>query len=128
LIIQCRVVVLNYSLSYNFSLISTFILLFTIRDDYLISNPRFKKIWELIKSWTRVGHNRVGKLDDQILCSIATRITLQFLGSPGADLMLVLTLAGPSLIYDKRTAAQLNLNNELQLKWGSLLGFCGKTE
>jgi len=125
-----------YSLSYNFSLISTFTLLFTViiwlnrssrmqkrtswpRADYLISKPWLKRIGELIKSWTRVGLKRVGKLDDQILCSIAKRITLQFLGSPCVDRMLVFTLAGPSLVYVRRTAAQLNLNNELQLKWWS---------
>jgi len=85
------------------------------RTDYLISSPLFRRIGELIKSWTRVGLKRVGILDDQIPCSIAKRITLQFLGSPGADRMLVLTLAGSSLVYIRRTSAQLNLNNELLL-------------
>jgi len=111
-------------------LISTFIQLFTVilllnrssriqkraawpRADYLINKPRSKRIGELFKSWTRVGFKR---------------ITLQFLGSPGVDRMFVLTLAGPSLVYVRRTAAQLNPNNELRLKWGSLLGFCGKAE
>jgi len=89
------------------------------RANYLISKPRFKRIGELIRSWTRVGLKRVGILDDLILRSIAKRITLQFLGSPGVDRMLVFTLAGPSLVYVRRTAAQLNLNNELLLKWGS---------
>jgi len=89
------------------------------RADYLINKPRFKRIAELSKSWTRVGLKRVGKSDNQILCSIAKRITLQFWGLPGVDRMLVLTLAGPSLVYVRRTAAQLNLNNELRLKWGS---------
>jgi len=42
--------------------------------------------------------------------------------------MLVFTLAGPSLVYVRRAEAQLNLNNELQLKWGSQLGFCKKAE
>jgi len=89
------------------------------RADYLINKPRFKRIGELIKSWTRVGLKRVGKSDDQILCSIANRITLQFWGSPGVHRMLVFTLAGTSLVYVRRTAAQLNLNNELRLKWES---------
>jgi len=47
------------------------------RADYLISKPRFKRIGELIKIWTRVVLKRVGKLDDQIICSIAKRVTLQ---------------------------------------------------
>jgi len=42
-----------------------------------------------------------------------------FCGSPGVDRMLVFTLAGPSLVYVRRTAAQLILNNELRLKWGA---------
>jgi len=121
---------------HNISLVSTFIQRFKIlflfnrssrmqkrtawpRAAYLIIKPRFKRIGELIKSWTRVGLKRVGKSDDLILCSIAKRITLQFWGSPGVDRMLVFTLAGPSLVYVRRTAAQLNLNNELRLKWGS---------
>jgi len=45
--------------------------------------------------------------------------TLQFWGSPGVDRMLVFTLAGPRLVYVRRTAAPLNLNNELRLKWGA---------
>jgi len=81
------------------------------RADYLINKPRFKRIEELIKSWTRVGLKRVGKLDDKILRSIAKRITLQFWGSPGVDRMLVFTLTGSRLVYVRRTAAQLNLNN-----------------
>jgi len=93
---------------HNISLVSTFIQRFTIlflfnrssrmqkrtawpRADYLINKPRFKRIGELTKSWTRVGLKRVGKSDDQILCSIAKRITLQFWGSPGVDRMLVFT-------------------------------------
>jgi len=121
---------------HNISLVSTFIQRFKIlflfnrssrmqkrtawpSAAYLINKPRFKRIGELIKSWTRVGLKRVGKSDDLILCSIAKRITLQFWGSPGVDRMLVFTLAGPSLVYVRRTAAQLNLNNELRLKWGS---------
>jgi len=90
------------------------------RADYLIIKPRFKRIGALIKSWARVGLKRVGKSDDQILCSIAKRITLQFWGSQGVDRMLVFTLAGPSLVYARRTAAQLNLNNELRMKWDSV--------
>jgi len=31
----------------------------------------------------------------------------------------VFTLAGPRLVYVRRTAAPLNLNNELRLKWGA---------
>jgi len=89
------------------------------RADYLINKPRFKRIGELIKSWTRVGLKRVGKSDDQILYSIAKQITLQFWRSPGVDRMLVFTLTEPSLVYVRRTAAQLNLNNDLRLKWGS---------
>jgi len=121
---------------YNSSLITTFILLFTIilllnrssrkqkrtdwpKADYLINKSRFKRIGELIKSWTWLGLKRVGKSDDPILRSIAKRITLQFWGSPGVDRMLVFTLAGPRLVYVRRTAAQLNLYNELRLKWGS---------
>jgi len=126
------------SLSYNFTAFPQYRLLFYCsqyfllnrssrmqkrtawpRADCLINKPRFKRIGELIKSWTRVGLKRVGKSDDQILRSIAKRITLQFWGSPGVDRMLVFTLARPRLVYVRRTAAQLNLNNELRLKWGS---------
>jgi len=89
------------------------------RGYYLINKPRFKRTKELIKSWTRVGLKRVGKSDEQILRSIAKRITLQSWSSPGVDRMLVFTLAGPRLVYVRRTAAQLNLYNELRLKWGS---------
>jgi len=75
---------------HNISLVSTFIQRFTIlflfnrssrmqkrtawpRADYLINKPRFKRIGELINSWTRVGLKRVGKSDDRILCLIAKR-------------------------------------------------------
>jgi len=74
------------------------------RADYLISEPRFRRIGELIKSWTRVGLKKVGKLNDQIL---------KFLGSPRVDRMLVFTLAGPRLVYVRRTPGQLNLIDEL---------------
>jgi len=64
---------------HNISLVSTFNQLFTIifllnrssrmqkrtawpRADYLINKPRFMRIGELIKCWTRVGLKRVGEI------------------------------------------------------------------
>jgi len=95
-----KCILIFYSLSYNFTTFrnSRFTIIFLFnrssrmqkriawqRADYLINKPRFKRIGKLIKSWTRVGLKRVGKSDDQILCSIAKRITLQFWGSPVVD-------------------------------------------